>query len=60
MLFWWKILLICACRWGQPAVEKALGNFHAEIERDMKLMGCSKVSDLNRDNLRYREKTKYI
>ena len=43
---------------GQPAVEKALSNFKAEIERDMKLMGCSKISDLNRDNLRYREKYK--
>ena len=43
---------------GQPAVEKALSNFRNEIERDMKLMGCSKISDLNRDNLRYREKYK--
>ena len=55
-----KYYLYALAAGGQPAVEKALGNFHAEIERDMKLMGCSKVSDLNRDNLRYREKTKYI
>ena len=39
---------------GQPAVEKALGNFRNEIERDMKLMGCNKISDLSRENLRYR------
>ena len=26
----------------------------AEIERGMKLMGCRTVSQLNRDNLRYR------
>ncbi len=39
---------------GQPGVEKALGNMREEIERDMKLMGVTKVSDLSRDNLRYR------
>jgi L-lactate dehydrogenase (cytochrome) len=39
---------------GQPGVEKALDNMRAEIERDMKLMGVTKVSDLSRDNLRYR------
>jgi len=39
---------------GQPGVEKALANMRAEIERDMKLMGVTKVSDLSRDNLRYR------
>ena len=55
-----KYYLYALAAGGQPAVEKALGNFRAEIERDMKLMGCSKLSDLNRDNLRYREKTKYI
>ena len=32
----------------------ALGNMRTEIERDMKLMGVTKVSDLNRENLRYR------
>jgi L-lactate dehydrogenase (cytochrome) len=39
---------------GQPGVEKALGNLRTEIERDMKLMGVTKVSDLSRQNLRYR------
>ena len=39
---------------GQPGVEKALGNMRAEIERDMKLMGVTKVSDLSREHLRYR------
>ena len=39
---------------GQPGVEKALGNMRTEIERDMKLMGVTKVSDLSRENLRYR------
>ena len=39
---------------GQPGVEKALQNLRTEIERDMKLMGCNKISDLSRENLRYR------
>ncbi|MCH9020018.1 MAG: alpha-hydroxy-acid oxidizing protein [Proteobacteria bacterium] len=39
---------------GQPGVEKALGNMRTEIERDMKLMGVTKVSDLSREHLRYR------
>ena len=39
---------------GQPGVERALGSLRAEIERDMKLMGCKSVSDLTRANLRFR------
>ncbi len=39
---------------GQPGVEKALGNLRVEIERDMKLAGVSKISDLNRGMLRWR------
>src|SRR5437660_499387 len=39
---------------GQAGVERALQNLHNEIERDMKLMGCRSVSQLSRDNLRYR------
>ena len=35
-------------------VEKALANLRGEIERDMKLMGCKSIADLNRDNLRFR------
>jgi L-lactate dehydrogenase (cytochrome) len=40
---------------GQPGVEKALSNLRSEIERDMKLMGCKSIADLNRDNLRFRQ-----
>ena len=36
---------------GQPAVERALGLMQAEIERDMKLMGVTRVDQLSRDNL---------
>lgn len=39
---------------GQPGVERALGLMKSEIERDMKLMGCSSISDLSRSNLRFR------
>ena len=41
---------------GQPGVEKALGNLKAEIERDMKLLGVTKISQIDRDMLRYRTK----
>jgi L-lactate dehydrogenase (cytochrome) len=39
---------------GQSGVEKALANMHGEIVRDMKLMGTRTVTDLSRDNLRFR------
>jgi L-lactate dehydrogenase (cytochrome) len=39
---------------GQAGVERALGLMRAEIERDMKLMGCKAIAQLSRDNLRYR------
>jgi L-lactate dehydrogenase (cytochrome) len=37
---------------GQPGVERALALFKAEIERDMKLMGVTRVGELSRANLR--------
>ena len=39
---------------GQAGVEQALSLMRAEIERDMKLMGCASVSQLSRANLRFR------
>jgi L-lactate dehydrogenase (cytochrome) len=39
---------------GQAGVERALGLMQAELERDMKLMGCSAMSQLSRENLRFR------
>jgi L-lactate dehydrogenase (cytochrome) len=39
---------------GQAGVERALGLMRAEIERDMKLMGCTALGQLSRDNLRFR------
>jgi len=39
---------------GQTGVEQALGLMRAEVERGMKLMGCASISQLSRDNLRFR------
>lgn len=39
---------------GQPGVERALGQLKTEIERDMKLMGCTRLDQLSRENLRFR------
>ena len=39
---------------GQDGVERALELMKLEIERDMRLMGVTRLSDLNRDNLRFR------
>ena len=39
---------------GQAGVEKALSLMRNEIERDMRLMGCSSVKQLSRANLRCR------
>jgi L-lactate dehydrogenase (cytochrome) len=44
---------------GQPGVEKALGNMKAEIERDMKLMGVKRISQLSRDMLRFRSDQRF-
>ena len=39
---------------GQAGVERALALLRIEIERDMKLMGCSSIGQLSRANLRFR------
>lgn len=39
---------------GQPGVERALELLRTEIVRDMKLMGCTSVSQLSRANVRFR------
>jgi L-lactate dehydrogenase (cytochrome) len=39
---------------GQAGVERALGLMRAEIERGMKLMGCTAIGELSRNNLRFR------
>ncbi len=39
---------------GQQGVEKAISNMKNEIERDMKLMGVTKLSQLSRKNIKFR------
>jgi len=39
---------------GQAGVERALGLMQTELQRDMKLMGCTAIDQLSRDNLRFR------
>lgn len=49
-----RLYLYALAAAGQPGVEKTLANISSEIERDMKLMGVTKISALTRDMLRYR------
>jgi L-lactate dehydrogenase (cytochrome) len=39
---------------GQPGVERALGLMREEIERGMKLMGCTSLDQLSRNNVQFR------
>lgn len=39
---------------GQAGVERAIGNLRNELERDMMLMGCSRLADLNETMLALR------
>jgi L-lactate dehydrogenase (cytochrome) len=39
---------------GRAGVERALGLMRAELERDMKLMGCIELGQLSREALRFR------
>jgi L-lactate dehydrogenase (cytochrome) len=39
---------------GQAGVERALSLMRTELERGMKLMGCSSIAQLSRENLRFR------
>ena len=39
---------------GQPGVERLLQNMHDEINRNMVLMGCKNLTELNASKLIYR------
>ena len=49
-----RLYLYALAAAGQAGVERALELYKSELVRDMKLMGCTKISDLNRSNLRFR------
>ena len=49
-----RLYLYALAAGGQAGVERAIEKYKSELVRDMKLMGCTKISDLNRNNLRFR------
>ena len=49
-----RLYLYALAAAGQPGVERILGKLRDEIERDMRLMGVSGISELGRDQLRRR------
>ena len=40
---------------GQAGVERALQNMHNEIQRNMLLMGCKNIGELNSSKIIYRK-----
>ncbi len=48
-----RLYLYALAAGGQKGVEKSIENLKNELERDMKLMGVTKISDLNRKKLRF-------
>ena len=48
-----RLYLFALAAAGQAGGERALGNIKLEIERDMKLMGITKLDQLSRANLRF-------
>lgn len=49
-----RLYLYALAAAGQEGVERALGKLRDEIERDMKLMGVSRIDQLTREKLRWR------
>ena len=49
-----RLYLYALASAGQEGVEKALGIYRTELERDMKLMGCKSIKELNRSNIKFR------
>jgi L-lactate dehydrogenase (cytochrome) len=48
-----RLYLYALAAAGQKGVEKALSNLKSEIERDMKLMGVTRIDQLSRGNLHF-------
>jgi L-lactate dehydrogenase (cytochrome) len=51
-----KAFLFSLSAGGQKGVEKLLNNMRNEIERNMMLMGCKKINDLDRSKIIFRKK----
>ena len=50
-----KMFLFALGAGGQAGVEKLLQNMHDEIQRNMVLMGCKNISELNNTKIIYRK-----
>ena len=50
-----KMFLFALGAGGQAGVEKLLKNMHDEIQRNMVLMGCKNISELNNTKIIYRK-----
>ena len=49
-----RLYLYSLAAGGYHAVKRCVGNLKNELERNMKLMGCKKIKDLNRKNIKFR------
>ena len=49
-----RLYLYALAAAGREGVEKTLENLQNELIRNMKLLGCKKISELNRENVRFR------
>ena len=49
-----RLYLYALAAGGKNGVEHALSNFKNELERNMKLLGCKSISELSKNNLRFR------
>ncbi|MDP6032031.1 MAG: alpha-hydroxy acid oxidase, partial [Alphaproteobacteria bacterium] len=49
-----RLYLYALAAAGQAGVERALNQYRTELERGMKLMGCTSIDQLSRSNLRFR------
>ncbi len=50
-----KFFLFALSAGGQPGVERLLQNMHDEINRNMVLMGCKTLKELDMSKLIYRK-----
>ena len=50
-----RMFLFSLAAGGQAGVERALQNMHNEIQRNMLLMGCKNIKELNQSKIIYRK-----
>ena len=53
-MLWWKTFIFMHLHLEEKeGVIKSIDNLKSELERNMKLMGLTKISELNKNNLRF-------